>query len=75
MGGCGGLSFTKPLYLGSPVSEKTPSETVWKIRMDFTLESHEALKRGEKRPHCRFAPSEHVIQTRKAIFQTVSLRQ
>jgi len=37
------------------------------------VESHEALKRGEKCPNCRFGLPKHVIQTRKAIFQTVSL--
>src|SRR5215217_9212026 len=38
------------------VSEKNPSETVWKIRMGFTWGSQKSVKRGEKRPHYRFAP-------------------
>src|SRR5215213_1631814 len=36
------------------VSEKTPSETVWKIGMGFPLGSHKTLKRGQKPPYCRF---------------------
>jgi len=33
-----------------------PRETVCKIRIGSTAESHEAVKRAEKRPHCHFAP-------------------
>jgi hypothetical protein len=40
--------------------------------MGFTLGSYEALKRGEKPHIAAFAPPKHVIQTRPAIFQTVS---
>jgi hypothetical protein len=36
------------------ISEKTSSETVWKIRMCFTPRSHKALERGEKPPYCHF---------------------
>jgi hypothetical protein len=38
-----------------------PRETVWKIRMGFTLGSYEALKRGEKPLIAAFAPPKQAI--------------
>jgi hypothetical protein len=34
---------------------EVPRETVWKIRMGFTLGPHESAKRGEKHPYRCFA--------------------
>jgi len=36
-----------------------PRETVWKILMGFALGSHEAVKRGEKPPYCRFCATKN----------------
>jgi hypothetical protein len=55
--GLGG--FPRMFYTGSPVSENNSSETVWKIRMGFTLGSHEALKRGEKPLYCHFCATKN----------------
>jgi hypothetical protein len=50
-------ALVSPVYAGpcTPVSEKATSETVWQIRMGTTSRSQESVKRGKKRPYCRFA--------------------
>src|ERR671921_2053295 len=42
-----------------PLFSERPRETVWKIRMGFTLGSHEALKRGEKPLYCHFCATKN----------------